>query len=145
MRTNRLVAAALLFAFVAPAPLQAAEVPGGVFTLPSQGVTARRPFDAASLGRAVEAERRLQAAQAASPAAPKRDSVWNGAWIGAAVGAIAGGVSAVTTGSSCSSPDYGGGCSTVGAASAGPAFVAGALVGGLLGAGIGAIVDSLIK
>jgi hypothetical protein len=134
------VGAAVLFCAVMPVVAAAQAPPSGELAQPSG---ARRPFDAASLARAVEAERRLQvavSAQAPAPAARKRDRVWNGVLIGA------GGVLTVPSGNDCGTgPDYGGGCAMVGAATAGPAFVAGAIVGSLLGAGIGAIVDLLIK
>jgi hypothetical protein len=47
----------------------------------------------------------------------------------------------VSTGECDSKPNYGGGCGMVGAASAGPAFVVGAMAGAVIGAGIGLIVD----
>jgi len=140
------VGAAVLFCAVMPVVAAAQAPPSGELVQPSG---ARRPFDAASVARAVEAERRLQvavSAQAPAPAARKRDSVWTGVLIGAGVGAVAGGVLTVASGDDCGTgPDYGGGCAMVGAATAGPAFVAGAIVGSLLSAGIGAIVDLLIK
>jgi len=145
-RTLRPVLLPALLLAVLPA-LAAAQAPqsGGL----AQPSGARRPFDAASLARAVEAERRLQvamSAQTSAPAARKRDSLWNGVLIGAGIGAVAGGVLTAATGDDCGTgPDYGGGCAMVGAAATGPAVVAGAVVGSLLGAGIGAIVDLLIK
>jgi hypothetical protein len=122
-------------------------VPGGSAAA-TLAPDARRPFDPASLARAVHAELRLQEAKrgqgAAAPATRKHDSLWNGVLIGAGIGAVVGGAAALS-GGSCDGPDYGGGCAMVGAAGAGSAVAIGVIGGALLGAGIGAIVDWLIK
>ena len=108
---------------------------------------ARRPFDAASLARAVGSELRRQAAQpgqGSATEAPKKRNPWKSVLIGAGVGAVAGGVLAASSGT-CDGPDFGGGCGMVGASGAGTVLGIGVIVGAVFGAGVGAIVHLLIK
>jgi hypothetical protein len=106
-------------------------------------VDAARLFDAVAIARVVDAQLRTALAappQATTPAPPKRDSLRNGIMIGAVVGALAGAVSGATD--DCGGgPDIGGGCDYL----TGPAIVAGVVIGGVLGAGIGGFVDWLIR
>jgi len=76
--------------------------------------------------------------QQVPPVAAGRDSVWNGVLIGTGIGAVWGGVAGAK-----------GECST-GVSSdcdmlTGQAVAAGILIGGLMGAGLGALVDWLIR
>jgi len=105
----------------------------------------RSVFDRAAIERAIRrditpgAMNRFRLAQV-SGRTRGRDSLMNGALIGAGVGALLGGV--LAAGDDCDqTDDFGGACGLVG----GPAVGAGILVGALCGAGIGVVVDALIR
>ena len=111
--------------------------------VPAAATRARRPFDGEALRRAVETALRAPASldKQAPPVAAGRDGLWNGVLIGAGIGAVAGGLSAATDDCGLDEPGDGAACDML----AGPAIGTGMLLGGLLGAGVGAIVDWLIR
>jgi hypothetical protein len=138
---SQAVAITVVFAAPSAAFAEGAPWPFDQSAVPAATTRARRPFDGEALRRAIETALRVPApgAKQAPPVAAGRDSLWNGVLIGAGIGAVAGGLSAAS--GDCDGPDYVGACDFV----AVPAIGAGILLGGLLGAGVGAIVDMLIR
>ena len=103
-------------------------------------IRTRSPFDAESLRHAVETALRAPApaAQRVAPVAAGRDSLWNGVLIGAGIGAVLGGVAGAR--GECST-GVSSDCDLLAPAAVGTGIV----IGGLMGAGIGAVVDLLIR
>jgi hypothetical protein len=109
---------------------------------------ARRPFDAASIDRAIKAEVRRQAAQRAGRAAgtsEKYRSTWECVLVGAGVGGVSGGLMATTDGG-CNRTKPVGWCGSQAVNGANAKSVGvGTGVGAVLGGGLGLVVGLLMN